>query len=135
VAYLHSHAHEINDAMRPAAASAPAGQKPALELPGAFRALDKSTRDEGERQKVNLKQLDACMAAQDDTAVRASMKAGDALGVDGTPALFINGVRVPAGAQPTEVFWPMIDRALQDAGVTPPPPATPAQPAASPALK
>jgi len=136
VAYLHSHAHEINDAMRPAAAaSAPAGQKPALELPGAFRALDKSTRDEGERQKINLKQLDACMAAQDDTTVRASMKAGDALGVDGTPALFINGVRVPAGAQPTEVFWPMIDRALQDAGVTPPPPATPAQPAASPALK
>lgn len=135
VSYLHSHAGEINDAMRPAPPASPTSEKPALAIPAAFRALDKATREEGERQKVNAKQLEACMAGQDDTLVRASMKAGEALGVDGTPALFINGVRVPAGAQPTEVFWPMIDRALQDAGVTPPPPVTPAQPATPPALK
>jgi len=119
VGYVHAHAHDF----------------PREDLAAAARSLDKLTRDEGERQKVDLKQLDACVAAQDDKLVRASMKAGDALGVDGTPALFINGVRVPAGAQPTEVFWPMIDRALQDAGVAPPPPATPAQPPAQSALK
>lgn len=135
VASLHSHAHEINDAMRPASAAPAPAEKPALEIPAAYRALDKATHEEGERQKINLKQLDACMAAQDDTLVRASMKAGDALGVDGTPALFINGLRVPAGAQPTDVFWPMIDRALEDAGVTPPPPAPATQPAAAPAAR
>ncbi len=135
VASLHSHAPEINSAMRPAsdpAAAAPA-EKPALQIPAAYRALDKATREEGERQKVNLKQLDACMAAQDDTLVRASMKAGDALGVDATPALYINGVKVASGAVPKEVFWPMIDRALEDAGVTPPPPETPKQAAVQPA--
>lgn len=120
VGYVHAHAHDF----------------PREDVAAAGRALDKVTHDEGERRKVDLKQLDACVAAQDDKLVRASMKAGDALGVDGTPALFINGVRVPAGAQPTEVFWPMIDRALQDAGVTPPPPPpASAQPPAHPALK
>jgi protein-disulfide isomerase len=138
VGYLHSHAGEINSAMRPAApataSGTPPAEKPALQVAAANNALDKATREEGARQKVDAKKLEACMAAQDETLVRASMKAGDALGVDGTPALFINGVRVPAGAQPTDVFWPMIDRALQDAGVTPPPPVTPVQPATPPAL-
>lgn len=136
VAYLHENAGQINKEMRPQKPAAPGPDKPPpLDIPAAHRALDKATREEGERQKVDVKKLDACMVAQDDTAVRASMKTGNALGVDGTPALFINGVRVPAGAQPTEVFWPMIDRALEDAGATPPASAPQAQPAPQPALK
>lgn len=134
VAYVHANAGQINSAMR-SDKPAPAGAEKQLDIPAANQALDKATREEGQRQKIDVDKLNACMVAQDDTAVRASIKAGESLGVDGTPALFINGVRVPAGAQPTEVFWPMIDRALEDAGVTPPPPATAAQPSAQPALK
>jgi predicted DsbA family dithiol-disulfide isomerase len=60
--------------------------------------------------------------------VRASIKEGDALGVDGTPTLFINGERL-SGALPESQVWLSIDRALKAEGVTPPP--EPAKPAAS----
>ena len=78
----------------------------------------------------------AVQAKQDETVVRASMKQGDSLGVNGTPTLFINGERI-SGALPEPELWLAIDRALREAGVQPPPqvadaekkPAAPAQPA------
>ncbi len=51
--------------------------------------------------------------------MRASMKEGDALGVDGTPTLFINGERL-SGALPESQVWLAIDRALKAEGMTPP---------------
>ena len=68
-----------------------------------------------------LPALDACIAKQDDTAVKASMKEGEALGVGATPALFINGEKLE-GAEPVEYVYRMIDNALVAAGQTPPPP-------------
>ncbi len=59
--------------------------------------------------------LNACIAKQDDTAVKASMKQGEALGVDATPALFINGEKLE-GAQPMEYVYRMIDNALMASG-------------------
>jgi hypothetical protein len=47
------------------------------------------------------------------------MKEGDALGVDGTPTLFINGERL-SGALPESQVWMSIDRALKAEGITPP---------------
>ena len=64
--------------------------------------------------------LDACIVKQDESAVRASMKQGDSLGVNGTPTLFINGERI-SGALPQPELWIAIDRALREAGVQPPP--------------
>ncbi len=84
------------------------------------KTLDKLAHDEGERSKLDLAKLDACIAKQDETAVRASMKQGDSLGVSGTPTLFINGERI-SGALPEAEIWMAIDRALREAGVQPPP--------------
>jgi protein-disulfide isomerase len=105
VDYIHSHGEEINGGNHDAAA--------------AQKTLDKLAHDEGQRAGLDLAALDACVAKQDDSAVRASMKLGDSLGVSGTPTLFINGERI-SGALPQEEVWIAIDRALRQAGVQPP---------------
>ena len=87
----------------------------------ANETLDALTKAEGKRQKVNEDALSACIAKQDETAVRASMKIGEDLGVDSTPALFINGERV-VGAVPMKYVYKIIDDALIASGQTPPPP-------------
>jgi hypothetical protein len=90
-------------------------------LAKANATLDTITRDEGKKQKVNETALSACIEKQDETVVRASMKIGSDLGVEATPALFINGERLE-GALPIEYVYRMIDDALVAAGQTPPPP-------------
>ncbi|HZY61799.1 MAG TPA: thioredoxin domain-containing protein [Edaphobacter sp.] len=113
VDYIHAHAAEIGGVQHSVAK--------------ANDTLDELTRAEGKRQKVDEKALDACIAKQDQSIVRASMAEGDALGVDSTPALFINGERL-TGAYPIEYVYKMIDNALIAAGQTPPPaPASPVQ--------
>jgi hypothetical protein len=87
---------------------------------------------------LNGDALNACIVKQDDTAIKASMKLGESLGVDATPALFINGEKIE-GALPLEFVYRMIDSALIASGQTPPPPppAAPvqAQPQTPPATK
>lgn len=85
----------------------------------AAKNLDKMAHDEGERSKLDVAKLDACIAKQDETTIRASMKQGDSLGVNGTPTMFINGERI-SGVMPEEELHTAIDRALREAGVQPP---------------
>jgi protein-disulfide isomerase len=110
VDYIHAHAADM------------AGTEKTLAK--ANETLDTLTKEEGKRQKVNETALNACVAKQDDTAVKASIKQATDLGVEATPALFINGERVE-GAVPMEYVYRMIDKALVAAGQTPPPPASP----------
>jgi protein-disulfide isomerase len=107
VDYIHAHAGELG------------GQEKSIAK--ANEMLDVLARDEGKRQNVNIDSLNACLAKQDDTAIKASVKEGEALGVDSTPALFINGEKVE-GAQPIEYVYRVIDNALTASGQTPPPP-------------
>jgi protein-disulfide isomerase len=111
VDYIHAHAGELGGDTK--------------SLAKANETLDTLARDEGKRQKLNADSLDACIAKQDDTAIKASVKDGESLGVDSTPALFINGEKVE-GAQPIESIYRMIDSALTATGQTPPPPPMPA---------
>jgi protein-disulfide isomerase len=118
VDYVHTHGDEVTG--------------PAHDSQLAFKTLDKLTREEGQRSKLDGAKLDVCITKQDEAAVRASMKQGDSLGVNGTPTLFINGERI-AGALPQAEVWTAIDRALRESGVQPPPqiaetPKTPAPP-------
>jgi len=115
VDYIHAHASEMG------------GDEKSLAK--ANDTLDSLARDEGKRQKLNTDTLNACITKQDDTAIKASMKLGESLGVDSTPALFINGEKIE-GALPLEYVYRMIDSALIASGQTPPPspPAAPAQP-------
>ena len=108
VDYIHSHGSEISGANGQQAANGP------------MQRLDDATRAEGKRQNVDMKKLDSCVKKQDDSGIRASMKQGDALGVDGTPTLFINGERA-TGALPQDLLWTIVDRAIKDAGEVPPP--------------
>jgi protein-disulfide isomerase len=85
-----------------------------------FAALDRIARQQATLGKLDAAKLDVCIAKQDESQVRASMKEADALRIDGAPALFIDGERIP-GAVPQEVLWVVIDRALRADGVTPPP--------------
>jgi protein-disulfide isomerase len=123
VDYIHAHAADLGGAEKSVAK--------------ANEALDTLATDEGKRQKLNADELKACIAKQDDTAVKASIKEGEALGVSATPALFINGEMLE-GAEPIEYVYRMIDHALIAAGQTPPPPPAPiieSAPAAKPGNK
>jgi protein-disulfide isomerase len=80
-------------------------------------ALDRITRDQGQKFKVDMDKLNACLKAQDDTAVKASEQEGEALGIEGTPAVFINGFKIN-GMVPPEEMHTAIDHALRDAGQT-----------------
>lgn len=111
VDYLHANGAEVNGTSH--------------DLAATKETLDKLAREIGQRNKVELTSLNACLAKQDETPVRASMKEGEALNIDGTPTLFINGERI-GGAVPEDVVWAAVDRALIGAGIQPPPaPATP----------
>lgn len=90
-----------------------------------FQKLDQITLTEGAKFKVDTAKLQACVKAQKEDAVTASVKEGEALGVDGTPTMFVNG-RLVNGARSAEEFRTVFDSALQQAGV-----AVPAHPAAS----
>lgn len=107
VDYIHAHAGEMG------------GEEKSVAK--ANDTLDKLTRDEGQKQKLNMTDLNACIAKQSDGAVKSSMKMGEDLGLDSTPALFVNGEKLD-GAVPIEYLFRMIDGALVAAGQTPPPP-------------
>ena len=92
-----------------------------------FAVLDKIAREQGKIFELDAAKLDACLQKQDETAVRASMKEADSLGIEGTPYLFIDGEHIN-GALPPEQVWAVIDRALRAAGVEPPAPEKPAAP-------
>ncbi|MHB1937848.1 MAG: DsbA family protein [Acidobacteriaceae bacterium] len=104
------------------------------DLAASVKKVDDLTLAEGKRDNVDMGKLQACISKQDESGVRASMQQGDALGVDGTPTLFINGERA-TGALSQSILWTIVDRAIRDAGQVPPPQtnAPPATSAATPA--
>jgi protein-disulfide isomerase len=119
VDYLHGHGQEISGQDRDPAKS--------------FAALDRVARQEATLSKLDPARLDACLAKQDETQVRASAHEAESLKIDGTPAVFVDGERVD-GAVPEEQLWLVIDRALRAAGQEPPatpPTAKPTAPAAA----
>jgi protein-disulfide isomerase len=101
-----------------------------------YGRLDKLTHDLAQKHSLDVARVDACVRKQDDSAVRASLVEGEKVGVDATPTLFVNGERM-SGAVPPQELRQAIDRALKDAGQTPPAPteASAAAPAAKSAAK
>jgi len=118
VDYLHSHGDEITGETR--------------DLGKSIDALNRIARQQATLEKLDAPKLDACIKADDETKIKASAAEALALGVDGTPVLFVNGERL-MGAVPEEQVWIAIDRALRAVGVEPPPPPTPPTSPASPA--
>jgi protein-disulfide isomerase len=113
VDYLHSHSQEVTGEDR--------------DVNKSNAALDRIARQQATSGKLDSQKLDACIAKQDDSQVKQSLKEASGLGLEGAPALFVNGEKIN-GAVPEEQVWMAIDRALRAAGEQPP--ASPAQPAA-----
>jgi protein-disulfide isomerase len=82
-----------------------------------FGAIDKMTQAESDKFKLDSGKLQACVKAQNEDTVRASMKEGESLGVSGTPTMFVNGQMVD-GARTVAEVRALFDSALQQAGVT-----------------
>ncbi|MFZ0758402.1 MAG: thioredoxin domain-containing protein, partial [Candidatus Sulfotelmatobacter sp.] len=116
--YIHSNQREVNDEKTPGAR---------------LEAIDKLALLQGQKHNLDAVKLQACVKAQDETAVKASMKEGDAIGVEATPTLFINGEKID-GAVPISELRAALDRALKDANLPVPNHAT-ATAAAVPASK
>ena len=81
-----------------------------------FEALDRITILQGQKHNLDAAKLEACVKAQNEDAVRASMKEADDLGVNATPTLFINGRKID-GAVPVDEVRAALDSALKDAGL------------------
>ena len=97
-----------------------------------FAAIDKMAILQGQKHNEDAAKLQACVKAQNEDQVKASMKEADDLGVSATPTLFINGQKID-GAVPASQVRAALDGALRDAGEPVPvhPPETPAPAPAS----
>jgi protein-disulfide isomerase len=105
VDYLHSHGQEVEGENR--------------DINKSFATLDRIARQEATVGKLDAAALNACLAKQDESRVRASSREALSLGVEGTPALFVEGEHI-TGALPQDQLWLVIDRALRAAGIEPP---------------
>lgn len=81
--------------------------------------LDKLATLQAQKHNLDVAKLQACVKAQDEKAVRASMQEGEKVGVDATPTMFVNGQKLDGAVPPDEVRL-ALDQALMDAGVAPP---------------
>jgi protein-disulfide isomerase len=113
---IHAHKREVDNEKTPDAR---------------FAVIDKVALVQGQRHTMDQGKLEACIKAQNEDAVRASMKEADDLGVSATPTLFINGQKID-GAVPISELRATLDAALKDAGEAVPQHPTPA---ATPASK
>ena len=112
--YIHANQHEVSNEKTPAAR---------------LDALDRLTLLQGQKHNLDAVKLQACVKAQDESAVKASMKVADAVGVDATPTLFVNGEKIDGAVPPSELRA-ALDRALKDANLPVPNHAAPPAPAA-----
>ena len=106
--YIHANQHEVSNEKTPGAR---------------FEALDRLAMLQGQKHNLDVVKLQSCVKAQDETAVKASEKEGDAIGVEATPTMFINGEKID-GAVPISELRASLDRALRDAGLPVPDHAT-----------
>jgi len=81
--------------------------------------LDRLASAQAQKHNLDIPKLQACVKAQDEKAVRASMREAETVGVEATPTMFVNGQKLD-GAVPADEVRLALDRALKDAGVAPP---------------
>ena len=106
--YIHANQHEVSNEKTPAAR---------------LEAIDRLTLLQGQKHNLDTVKLQSCIKAQDESAVRASMKEGDGIGVEATPTLFVNGEKIDGAVPPAELRA-ALDRALKDANLPVPDHAT-----------
>jgi protein-disulfide isomerase len=98
--YIHANKHEVDGEKTP---------------DSRLESVDKMALLQGQKHNLDTAKLQSCIKAQNQDAVRASMKEGDAIGVNATPTLFINGQKIDGVVSPEELRA-ALDSALKDAG-------------------
>ena len=116
--YIHANQHEVSNEKTPGAR---------------LEALDKLALLQGQKHNLDVVKLQSCIKAQDESAVKASMKEAEGVGVEATPTLFVNGQKID-GAVPIGELRAALDSALKDANL-PVPARAAAVPAPAPASK
>jgi len=99
--YIHANQNEVGNEKTPAAR---------------LEALDKLTILQAQRHSLDTVKVQSCVKAQDESAVKASMKEAEGIGVEATPTLFVNGEKID-GAVPASELRAALDRALRDANL------------------
>jgi len=84
-----------------------------------FAALDRLTLEQGQKHNLDQSKLQACVKAQNEDAVKASMHEAEGVGVTATPTLFVNGQEMD-GALPISEMRAALDSALAQAGMAVP---------------
>ncbi|MGB8770369.1 MAG: thioredoxin domain-containing protein, partial [Candidatus Korobacteraceae bacterium] len=114
--YVHGNQHAISG--------------PQQNVQQAFGELDRITLDIGKKNGADASRLQACVKAQGNAIVKASMAEGDSIGVSATPTIFVNGERLEGAVDAAEVRA-ALNQQLLAAGVQPPAPAPASPPAPS----
>jgi protein-disulfide isomerase len=79
-------------------------------------ALDRLATSQGQKHNLDAAKLQSCLKAQDETAIKASIKEAEGVGVEATPTMFINGQKID-GAVPISEVRAALDQALKDANL------------------
>ena len=104
VDYVHTHGQEVSGDTR--------------DLDRSFSTLDRIAANQGEKASLDPSRLQACLKKQDQAPVIQSMKQAERLGLNFTPALFVNGEEV-RGFTTLDDLWKVIDRSLRQPGIDP----------------
>jgi protein-disulfide isomerase len=102
--YVHANQHDIT------------GDK---DVNKSFASLDKITLDLGKKNGADADALQACIKNQPDAALKSSMSEADAMGVQATPTMFINGQKLEGAVDADDVKM-VLNEQLKAAGVQPP---------------
>ena len=99
--YVHANGREIQGDRRPVGEQHAEVDRIALEI--------------GKKNSVDQAALQACVREQSKTDLQASMAEAESLGVEATPAVFVDGAKMD-GAVPDDQFRMVLDKALKEAG-------------------
>jgi len=77
--------------------------------------VDRIARDVGKRHATDAAALDSCIEAQSKTDLKASVKEAEGVGVESTPAVFVDGMKMD-GAVPEDEFKVVLDKELRNVG-------------------
>jgi len=102
--YVHANGKQIQGEQRAVAAQ--------------LTEVDRITVDAGKRHSADLVALDSCIKAQNKSDLKASIKEAEGLGVEATPVMFVDGMKID-GAVPAEEVKLVLDKELKNVGESP----------------
>ena len=80
--------------------------------------VDRITMEAGKRHSADPAALESCVKAQSKTDLKASMNEAASVGVEATPVVFLDGMKMD-GAVPEDQLRLALDKELQNASVAP----------------